>query len=159
MDKIIIRKGKIMDSVSLRDIWIEFMEYHKRNFPWLGFDFVKGAPDVWERFFKTNVRSPKKAAFVAEVHGKLIGYLLGGIVKRPPVFTVQEVALITDLAVIKEWKNKGVGTELMKAFESWCKEKGIATITLQVANQNTNGINFYKKHNFITTMLHQKKDL
>ena len=154
-----IRKGKLVDSVPLRDLWIEFMEYHKQNYPKLGFDFVKNAPDIWEKYFQTTVRSPKKVAFVAEVHGKLVGYLLGGIVKRPPVFTVQEVALITDIAVTEKWKNKGIGTVLMEAFESWCKEKGLETITLRVADQNTSAIGFYNKHNFMTTMLHQKKDL
>lgn len=159
VEEAIVRRGKCKDSVMVRDIWLEFMKYHQDNFPFLGLNMVENAPDIWEEYFKNNVRSIKKLALVAEVNGIPVGYLLGGIIKQPPVMKIIEIGTITDFAVTKKWRNRGIGSKLLKEFERWCKSRKIKIITLQVADNNKNSINFYKKHNFQTTMLHQKKQL
>ena len=94
---------------------------------------------------------------IAKEDGKIVGYILGEIQKRPPVFKITHQAFISDMAVTKNLRNIGIGTKLMKAFTIWAKDKGMKYIELNVAAENQQGINFWEKQGFKTIMLHQRK--
>jgi len=57
-----------------------------------------------------------------------------------------KVALLEDLVVDAKWRNKGIGSALLRAAEGYCKQHGISRITLLADKDNHNALNFYKKH-------------
>jgi ribosomal protein S18 acetylase RimI-like enzyme len=139
-------------------VFKEFVRYNK-SVSLIRFDFLPNLPELWIKFFETHVRSRTKLALVAEHKGKLIGYLLGGIQKRPPIFKIREQGFVSDLAVTASKRNKGIGTRLMKEFDRWAKKKGLKLITLNVFPKNEPGIKFYKKRGYVPVALVERKTL
>lgn len=157
-EEVIIRDGQIKDKENTLAVWEELTEY-SIDISTYDFDMVKEAPELWMKYFETNVRSRNRKAIVAEQDGKIIGYLLGYIQKRPPIFKTSHQAHITDIAVISSKRNKGVGTKLLDAFSNWAREKKMKYVTLGVLPENKSGIKFYQKQGFNTILLKQRKIL
>ena len=158
-DKVIFRNAKIKDKYQISILWKEFTDYHIK-ITGREIDFVDNAQDKFIEFYEKNVRSRTKKAVVAEYEGKIIGYLLGGIQKRPDIFKNRYMGFIFDIAVTKFWRNKGIGTRLIKEFILWSKEKELHHVELYVVPENENALKFYKKHDFKTfiyIMRHQLK--
>ncbi|MCQ2547794.1 MAG: ribosomal protein S18-alanine N-acetyltransferase [Clostridia bacterium] len=57
---------------------------------------------------------------------------------------------ITNVAVLKEERGKGIGDALITALVKHCDEEGFAAITLEVRVSNTPAINLYSKYGFIS---------
>ena len=157
-NEVIIRKGRIKDKEELLEVWKKYMKYHA-DMESTDFEMIEDAPGLWMKFFKLHVRSRNKMAVVAEKDGKLVGYMLVDIQKRPPIFITTHQAHINDAAVIASEQNKGIGAKLLKHIEDWAREKGVKYTTLCVVPENDIGRNFWKKHGFNTIMMNQRKML
>lgn len=55
---------------------------------------------------------------------------------------------LSRLIVKKEYRNKGIGQELLKYMINLCKEKGYQQITVGVDTDNKNALHIYKKYGF-----------
>jgi predicted acetyltransferase len=110
-------------------------------------------------FFRTHVRSRTKIALVAEVDGVIVGYLLGSIQPRPPIFKVQKEAMITDMFVTNKKRRKGIGTKLVSEFFNWAKIKKMKYAVLNVVPENDPGKKFWTKMGFTTTIQFRSKNL
>ena len=155
---VMIRNGRVKDKHQVLAIWKELMEYHIKISA-IDYEMVDDAPDIFMRFYENNVRSRNKTAIIAEEDGVVIGYLLGVIQKRPPVFKTAYQAYISDMSVTKSKRNIGIGSKIVEAFVAWAKEKEIKYIVLTVIPENEIGRAFWKKHGFGTIMLNQRKML
>ena len=68
---------------------------------------------------------------VAEAEGKIVGFLLGRITDS--TYDVGDSFLLELIGVDPEYKRRGVGRSLVKAFEKICKERGAGTIRVLVS--------------------------
>lgn len=55
---------------------------------------------------------------------------------------------LSRLIVKKEYRDKGIGQELLKHMIALCKEKGYQQITVGVDTDNKNAVHIYKKFGF-----------
>jgi ribosomal protein S18 acetylase RimI-like enzyme len=55
---------------------------------------------------------------------------------------------IMDIAVLPEWRGKGVGRELLKAAEDHCSEQGIPYLGLPVSSHNVRALHLYEQFGF-----------
>jgi len=60
-------------------------------------------------------------------------------------------AFITSVSVVKKYKGMGIATSLLKNCINYSVDKNCFIIYLEVNNENTPAINFYKKYNFTQT--------
>ena len=77
---------------------------------------------------------------VAEVDGEIIGF--GGF------WQVIDEAHITNIAVMADYRQTGVGQNIMNAMLTLAREKGCVAMTLEVRGDNQPAINFYLKNQF-----------
>ena len=77
---------------------------------------------------------------VAEVDGKIIGF--GGF------WQVIDEAHITNIAVMADYRQTGVGQNIMNAMLAQALAKGCVAMTLEVRGDNQPAINFYLKNQF-----------
>lgn len=56
---------------------------------------------------------------------------------------------INNIAVFKDYRNKGIGKALIKALSDYCKENSCEFCTLEVRKSNTNAISLYEKCGFV----------
>lgn len=103
------------------------------------------------RIFIDNFGKPDDFCLVAEVNGKIIGAvwtrILGGDIKG--FGNIDEYTPEFAISLYKEYRNKGIGTELMKSMLQLLKAKGYKQASLAVQKDNY-AFKMYKKVGFKT---------
>lgn len=89
--------------------------------------------------FKHLIKKGKKKIFIAIANGKIVGYLTASKIYGG-------IGFCEWLGVSDEYQHKGVGTALLKKYETMSLKKGAHKIHLWTANKN---ISFYKKNGYI----------
>lgn len=81
---------------------------------------------------------------VAESDNKLVGYISAekGFVNR-----IAHSAYIV-VGILKEYSNRGIGTELFKRLDAWAQEKKITRLELTVVCENEAAKHLYEKSGF-----------
>ncbi len=87
-----------------------------------------------------ELRSNADLSFVAVSGEKVVGYVQGDI--RGAMATLE------DLAVAKEYQNKGVGSQLLSVELEALKKRGSKIVIAEVHYKNAEAIPFYYKHGF-----------
>lgn len=155
-NSIVIRKGRIKDAEKTLPIWNQFMEYHRRISAF-DFEMVDNAREMWVGYFKKHVRSRIREAIVAERDGEIVGFLLGEIQKRPPIFVAPRQAYVGSIGVLERYKGQGIGSRMLDAFAEWARRKAMPYIMLNVVVENDAAKHFYEKHGFRPMMLSERK--
>ncbi len=78
--------------------------------------------------------------FVAEKCGVIIGYI--------GVQSIFGEGYITNIAVLPNYRGHGVGTALLNAAVSFCKETGLSFLSLEVRKSNFTAVSIYEKAGF-----------
>ncbi len=95
----------------------------------------------WSAYsIKNLLNDDKSAVFVALEDNKVIGYC--------GVNTVLDEGYITNIAVLKEYRRKGIGQALVKALCGYAEKTGLAFLTLEVRKSNLPAIKLYEKNGF-----------
>lgn len=112
---------------------------------------ASGFPSVTERvndpfftFFTDN--SPPEAHLVAELDGRLAGYI-----RLNPVTPLREnthVLGIVGLAVAPGDRRRGVGSALLAAAEQHARARGARKLSLRVLGTNETALRLYERHGF-----------
>ena len=155
-NNIVIRDGRIKDAENTLPVWNQFMEYHRRISAF-DFEMVDNANEIWVKYFKRHVRSRIRKSIVAERNGEIVGFLLGEIQKRPPVFISAREAYVDSIGVLECYRRQGIGTMMLDAFAKWARERAMPYIMLSVAVENDAAMHLYEKHDFHPMMLSQRK--
>jgi ribosomal-protein-alanine N-acetyltransferase len=82
---------------------------------------------------------------VAELEGKVIGYTIGR--------KLDELAEVISIAVLPEFRRRGIGSALWLRLRDELKEMGVKTVRLHVRVSNEPAIRFYEKFGFERTRL------
>lgn len=105
-------------------------------------------PENYPRsFFAEHVMNYPKAFIVAEVDGKIVGYVMTRIEKGFSAFGFKWVtkAHIISLAVLPQYRKQGIGSALMRKALEGAKEYGATESYLEVRVTNVEAINLYKR--------------
>lgn len=97
-------------------------------------------PWTKEAFYNELHHNQFATYFVLEEDEKIVGYC--------GTWIVIDEAHITNIAVLPEYRGKGLGEKLLKNMIDHCKEKGIETMTLEVRVSNIAAQSLYKKFGF-----------
>lgn len=148
------RKATAQDATAISQLWAELFDYHfsldplyKRNK-----DSEKGIQD----FLAKAVDDENIFISVAEIPTatptspttKIIGYIWCEIDKKPPCFENRFYGLVSDIAVTKEHRGKGIAQELLKQGLNWFEEKEIKHVEARVLNSNPLATKFWAKSGF-----------
>ena len=82
--------------------------------------------------------------YVAEVDGKVVGQLdvhISGYAKAKHVANL-------GIAIVKAYRDRGIGRALMERALAWMKGKGVEKATLEVFSTNSRAVALYKKMGF-----------
>lgn len=116
------------------------------------------------RLFKSILKEKEDGGeiFVAENNNNIIGFVSLGIDDKNDELIVNKIptVYISDIVVLKEYRGKGIGKELMKKAEDFTKEKGLKYLKLIAFAENSNAIGLYKSlgfEDYETTMIKEIK--
>jgi len=134
--KIIYRKATLNDKKQIESLFTQMLFSIYKN-PKIK-EYEKGYLD---RFFSDL----QDCIFVAELNNIIIGYISINLHKD----AIQYV-YIDDFCVDKDYRNKGIGTKLLKMVENYAKEVGVLDICLHVEKTNALAKNLYDRIGYKT---------
>ncbi|MBN8782124.1 MAG: GNAT family N-acetyltransferase [Terrimonas ferruginea] len=94
-------------------------------------------------YLDTLLTNPGIIFIVAEEEEKIVGGLTAHVL-HSVYFTSAEV-YVYDLAVSEEQQRKGIGTQLMKALQEYCRQQGYREVFVQADRPDQHALNFYQK--------------
>lgn len=125
--KPIIRECFIDDSFAIQQL----------NFLELGYDFPV---EQTQQKLRELLASKKDKIFVAEVDGIIVGYVHANdyeLLYAPPMKNIMGIAVLT------EYRRKGIGKALLEKVERWAKETGAAGVRLVSGGSRIDAHSFY----------------
>lgn len=96
---------------------------------------------------QSMIDGSKGVCFVAEVEGKVAGYLAGRTFSAGSAYLGSRAEL-DNMYVEEAFRSSGVGAALVGEFKNWCKQKGVTKMFVSAFSPNTRAIAFYQKNNF-----------
>ena len=138
-----IRKAELKDLQRIQELNNELFELELANFDK---HLIKNWPLSKEgREYFENAIS-ESFVVVAEIDGKVVGYLLGEESKIP--YYDFKIAELCNMCIDGNYRKQGIGNALYKEFEKHFKEQGINHFTVTASFKNENAKSFYKKMGF-----------
>ena len=103
-------------------------------------------------FFQTILREYPKTFLVAEVDGRVVGYIMcrvERILSKLERFRIKKAGHIISIAVLPEYRRKGIASTLLRKAMTILKEEyGCDEIFLEVRVTNSQAIALYRKLGF-----------
>jgi len=98
--------------------------------------------DPWTpTIFKDELSQSSRTYYVAEMNGRVIGYM--------GMIWILDEGHITNVAVDTAFHGHGYGRELMKVVADLAFEKGMKSLTLEVRASNKRAIHVYEQLGFV----------
>jgi ribosomal protein S18 acetylase RimI-like enzyme len=95
-----------------------------------------------------NIISSSTDTLIAVNKGKILGFLSWNYEKSLSSITHRQIYKINLIAVSKDYRGQGIGSELLKYFINSSLKRGAQIVTVSTDENNIGAINFYSKHNF-----------
>ncbi|MBO5270940.1 MAG: ribosomal protein S18-alanine N-acetyltransferase [Clostridia bacterium] len=96
--------------------------------------------DPWSEKMLELLTAEPNFGFCAELRGEIVGY--GGMQ------VVLDEGQITDIAVMPEYRRRGIAAEILSALLSAAKEAGLTVIFLEVRVSNLPALALYERFGF-----------
>lgn len=119
---------------------LKLEEYDKSNNVW----DMKSCPFTEQ--FREQIALGTRDAYLMKYKDKYISSC--DLVYDYGEYTDKNKVYISRLIVKKEYRNRGIGQELLKYMINLCEEKGYQQITVGVDTENSNALHIYKKFGF-----------
>lgn len=138
-----IRRAKISDLDPLEQMMFELHDYHHQACP----DHFKSAEEIQnEKSIITYLDHPECIVFVAELDGKLVGFITGqfselvSVVSKPVM-----MASVDELYVVEAFRSTGLAQQLFNSIEAEFEDYGVKQLFVEVWDFNKSASSFYKK--------------
>ena len=141
-----IRPGRREDAEAAARLWMQSAEEHTAHDRI--YATAPGAEQMMRRFLADLASSGHSFLFVAESHGRVVGFISGELREGSPTFRQKTWASVDDVFVEQDYRNLGIGKALLEGVEAWAKERRANGVSLQVAAANERGRKFYEELGF-----------
>jgi len=128
----ILSHNDINDFTQLIDVFEEVFEMK---------NFVKPG----NKYLHKVLAKPGFLVLVAKANGKVLGGLTVYILDQ--YYSQKPLAYIYDLAVLKDFRRKGIGKMLIKRLTDYCKKNGFDEIFVQADRVDGYALDFYRLTN------------
>ena len=132
MEKVLVRKLKIEDAEDITRIHAAITQ--------------SPVQIDYKRVIKERVGKADEASYVAEVKGKVVGYMISYIFYGG--FGIEDSAWIAMFGIDPKFMGQGIGKELAKEIFSFYEEKGVRNIYTSVRWDSTDILSFFKTLGF-----------
>ncbi len=99
-------------------------------------------------WFASQIGVRNECLIVAEVDGKVVGYLSASLLKPLRMWKPARYAELYSISVTKKHQRAGLGKAMMQMFLDWSKRMKIDYISVDASFTNKGAIDFYRKYGF-----------
>lgn len=111
-----------------------------------------------EDYFRKRINDNNHLCLVAEVDGKIVGYLAGAIREVESWRPIKRTEL-ENMLVKEDFRDKGVGAKLVQEFFKWSREQGAERVLVVVYATNERATKFYEKMGFVRDSINLEANL
>ena len=157
MESLTIRDATKEDIQTIADYCIALLEQHYE----LDTNFKPNdkARESYFSFLIEAIESDKNKVLVAEINNCVIGYALGEIHKKPPVFALEKYGFISDVYIIDKFRKQGISKQLFKELYLWFEKKGLSLVELSVHLKNKGAAKTFEKAGFQQYMIKYRREI
>jgi RimJ/RimL family protein N-acetyltransferase len=91
------------------------------------------------------IRASEHLALVAEADGDVVGNVLVSVDRG----VATEHIGVLSICIAAEWRDVGIGSELVSAAQRWVRERGLRKLSLGVFPDNERAIAVYERRGFV----------
>jgi ribosomal protein S18 acetylase RimI-like enzyme len=148
-DTITVRKATSADRSAIGELWWEMMMYHRECDP-VFFRMKPRAEAIegWLKRLDDCMADERQLVVVADAGGTLAGFATGRPGEDPPVFASPPHGFVTNFAVSKGWRRRGIGRRLYEALAEHFRGVGVSELRLTVAVGNAASNAFWREMGF-----------
>ena len=124
------------------------------------FELVRAFPtstpcsaDAYSRALQAKLAAPDSCLLVAEENGRLVGYLAGH--RHETFYAGGLTSWVDEVLVVEPFRGRGLGRQLMEAFEDWSRDAGCVQVSLATRGASA----FYQRIGYESSALYFKKYL
>jgi GNAT superfamily N-acetyltransferase len=154
--EISIRRARDRDVATIVKLWQELQHANT------GYDArlatKPSAPSWYEGFIRLQLEHENAAVFVAEVDGRLVGYVFGQVMQRPTL-AEGDCGYVADLCVTPAHRGHGIGRRLYQELRAWFTRSGVRHLEVQVVRGNPASQAFWRKMGFDEFLRTLRSDL
>ncbi len=140
--KYTIRKALPSDASKLNELLTKLIQDEKK------YDKNINENCIVTHLYEDLISNEYNSIFVALENNQIIGYIFGYIVDNGDAY-LDLVAKLEALYVEENYRNRGIGNDLIIEFKKWATMNKVKYIEVSVCSKNENAIKLYNKHGFI----------
>lgn len=114
---------------------------------------------IYEEYIQENIRSDDALVLVGEVDGAPVGYCIARIERTLPIYTIETMGFINKLYVKREFRGRGLSSQLNTETIKWLKEKGVRHVSIHVYADNKQARQIYEKWGFKDFQIEMRRAL
>jgi GNAT superfamily N-acetyltransferase len=143
---LVLRPAEAADLEPLVALWRGFMEFHAAYDS--AFALGVGAEEIRRQFLAPRFTEPDTFVLIALAEGEAIGYAMGDVQGRPPVFAATRFGHISDLYVVPGRQRAGVGGHMLQESLAWFRVREVQRIEVRTLTSNPISNAFWAKQGF-----------
>ena len=131
-------------------LWLAMLRHHTTIDPR---GLVPRSPaDSWARYRAACRRHFAEGGsffVLAEAGGRPVGFAMVSIDQEVPLmWDTEPGATLHTLSVLPEWRDRGIGTRLMKAVHAELRRRGVSHLVMRVMAANERVMNLYRSFGY-----------
>ena len=99
------------------------------------------------------IRAEESLALVAEADGEIVGNVLVSVDRG----RATEHIGVLSICIAIDWRDVGIGSELVAGAQAWARERGLGKISLGVFPDNERAIAVYERRGFVREGLRRRQ--
>lgn len=119
----------------------------------------EGAEAGYGGFLGSQLDQPDCVVMVAELDGRVAGYVYAGIEPLSWKELRDEAGFVHDLLVAEDARHTGVGQHLLDAAIGWLRQRGMPRVVLWTAARNDGAQRLFARRGFRSTMVEMTLEL
>jgi ribosomal protein S18 acetylase RimI-like enzyme len=144
VDQVVIRPAVDADIEAVGRLWESLVAHHVTLDERLPAAVTNGGRRYARRLYD-KLDDPHARLLVADLHGSVVGFVIGLLVDLiPDVFEQETAGFLADIYVAAPYRGCGIGRRLVQALSGWFHERGVAYFEWHVAARNEQGIAFWR---------------
>jgi GNAT superfamily N-acetyltransferase len=137
-----IRPATRADVPALFPLWRDMMRSHRAYDA--AFSLATDAADSWRQATGDMVARHDSFVLLAEQGAGAVGFITGWIAYNPPIYEARVVGLISEIAVCRHARHRGVGRSLVAAARAWFLARELGEFQLSTAIRNAGARAFWQ---------------
>ena len=106
------------------------------------------ADEEFKNYIKKRINDNDFKIFTAKDNGACIGYVMGWIEYRPPIYHKRKIGYLSNIYVDETHQKRKTGEKLYLTMERWFRGKKVDFIEIKADARNSAAIKSFKKYGF-----------